>query len=103
MALPVAIQLYSLRDELDKDFKGTLKTVKEMGYDGVEFAGLADNDPKEVKAWLDELGLVAVSAHVPLEEFIREGEEEVLKKYLFLTWSKNIVRAEMNLTKPSRL
>lgn len=50
MALPVAIQLYSLRDEMAKDFKGTLKAVKEMGYDGVEFAGLYNHDPKEVKA-----------------------------------------------------
>ena len=28
MSLPVAIQLYSLRNELDRDFKGTLEEVK---------------------------------------------------------------------------
>lgn len=70
MALPVAIQLYSLRDEMAKDFKGTLKAVKEMGYDGVEFAGLYDHDPKEVKAMCDELGLVPISAHVTTDEYL---------------------------------
>ena len=70
MALPVAIQLYSLRDEMAKDFEGTLKAVKEMGYDGVEFAGLYDHDPKEVKAMCDELGLVPISAHVTTDEYL---------------------------------
>lgn len=70
MALPVAIQLYSLRDEMSKDFEGTLKAVKEMGYDGVEFAGLYDHDPKEVKAMCDELGLVPISAHVTTDEYL---------------------------------
>ena len=32
------IQLYSIRDELTKDFTATLKRVVEMGYTGVEFA-----------------------------------------------------------------
>ena len=35
-----ALQLYSVRTDLESDFKGTLRKVKEMGYDGVEFAGL---------------------------------------------------------------
>lgn len=70
MALPVAIQLYSLRDEMAKDFEGTLKAVKKMGYDGVEFAGLYDHDPKEVKAMCDELGLVPISAHVTTDEYL---------------------------------
>ena len=70
MALPVAIQLYSLRDEMSKDFEGTLKAVKEMGYDGVEFAGLYNHDPKEVKAMCDELGLVPISAHVTTDEYL---------------------------------
>ena len=30
MSLPVAIQLYTLRDEMEKDVKGTLQKVKEF-------------------------------------------------------------------------
>ena len=37
--LPVGVQLYSVRDDMAADFKGTLQKVKAMGYDGVEFAG----------------------------------------------------------------
>ena len=40
MSFPVALQLYSVRDAMAEDFAGTIKKVKEMGYDGVEFAGL---------------------------------------------------------------
>ena len=35
----VGLQLYSVRDDMEKDFYGTLKKVKEIGYDYVEFAG----------------------------------------------------------------
>ena len=49
MAKPVALQLYSLRNECKEDFEGTLKKVKEMGYDGVEFAGRHGKSAAEVK------------------------------------------------------
>ena len=39
IGLPVGLQLYTVRDDMAKDFKGTLQKVKELGYDGVEFAG----------------------------------------------------------------
>ena len=84
MSLPVALQVYSLRDELDKDFKGTLQAVKQMGYDGVEFAGLCGHSPEEVKGWLEEIGLTAISAHVGIESFIYDGVDEVLKEYEML-------------------
>ena len=35
MALPVAIQVYSVRDEAKADLRGTLEQIKEMGYAGV--------------------------------------------------------------------
>ena len=35
----VGLQLYSVREDLAKDFEGTLQAVKDMGYDYVEFAG----------------------------------------------------------------
>ncbi|MBQ8524977.1 MAG: sugar phosphate isomerase/epimerase [Clostridia bacterium] len=81
MALPVAIQLYSLRDEMEKDFKGTLKAVKEMGYDGVEFAGLYGNDPADVKAMCEEIGLVPISAHVTTDEYICDGVDVALDRW----------------------
>ena len=45
MKFSVGLQIYSVRDFAEKDLEGTLEKVKEMGYDGVEFAGLYDHDP----------------------------------------------------------
>ena len=63
--LPLGIQLYSVRDFLQKDFYGSIKKVADIGYKGVEFAGFYDNDPKEVRKFLDDNGLVCHSSHDP--------------------------------------
>ena len=51
----VGLQLYSVRGDMEKDFYGTLKAVKEAGYDYVEFAGYYGHTAQEVRAMLDEL------------------------------------------------
>ena len=71
---PIGLQLYSVRDDLAADFAGTLEKVKEMGYDGVEFAGLYGKSPAEVKKLCDEIGLIPISAHVPFAEMIADPE-----------------------------
>ena len=70
--LPIAIQLFSVRDELAADFKGTLKSIKEMGFDGVEFAGLHGHTAAEVKAMCEEIGLTPISAHVPYYDMVAD-------------------------------
>ena len=74
MALPVALQLYSIRDEVQKDMKAALVKVKEMGYAGVEFAGLYGNSPADIKAMCAEVGLNPISAHVPIDEMVKDPE-----------------------------
>ena len=69
---PIAVQVYSVRNEAAADMYGTLKSIKEMGYDGVEFAGLCGNAPADVKKWCDELGLVPISAHVPFVDMLKD-------------------------------
>ena len=64
MALPVALQLYSVRDELEADFEGTIAKVKEFGYDGVEFAGLYGKSAEQVKKILADAGLSDTQAVV---------------------------------------
>lgn len=73
--IPVAVQLYSVRDEAEKDFAGTVKKIAEMGYDGVELAGLYGLSTEEVLRALEEAELPAVSAHVPVEEFEKDMEK----------------------------
>lgn len=77
---PIALQLYSVRNEVEKDFSATLKKVREMNYDGVEFAGLYNHKPEEVKRMLEELGLNPVSAHVSYGEML-ENPEKVMNDY----------------------
>lgn len=72
MKLPVGLQLYSLRDEACKDLDGTLRSVREMGYTGIEFAGLYGHAPEEVRELLVKHDLIPVSAHVPLPELLAD-------------------------------
>lgn len=92
MKFPIALQLYSFREELQKDFEGTMKKVAALGYDGVEFAGLYEHDAEEIKALCKALNLVPLSAHVPfvdmmanpnlLETYAQIGCQYVVIPYL---------------------
>ena len=68
--LHIGIQLFSLRNDLEKDFEGTLRKVKELGYDCVEFAGLYGRTPSEVKALCEEIGLIPISSHTSIDDYI---------------------------------
>lgn len=73
------IQMYSLRDITANDLKGALKTVAEQGYKYIEFAGFFDNKAEDVKAWLDEYGLVCSGTHTRIEPITEENIEETIK------------------------
>src|SRR5688500_2029088 len=62
---PVGLQLYTVREEMQRDFAGTLERVAAIGYREVEFAGYFDHPPAEVRALLQRHGLQAPAAHVP--------------------------------------
>lgn len=80
MKFPVALQIYSVREDAEKDLKGTLMKIKEMGYDGVEFAGLYGYKPTEIKDMLGEIGLIPISAHVPIDSML-ENPDKVIGEY----------------------
>jgi sugar phosphate isomerase/epimerase len=65
-AMPIGIQLYTLRSLLERDFDGTLARVAEIGYREVEFAGYYGRTPAQVREVLQRTGLSAPSAHIPL-------------------------------------
>ena len=74
MATPLSIQLYTLRDEVQGDFAAMLRRVAEIGYKGVEFAGLHGHSPQEIAGIVSDLGLQVSSSHVslPTAETIRQ-------------------------------
>ncbi|WJE15080.1 sugar phosphate isomerase/epimerase [Halobacillus sp. ACCC02827] len=87
--IPVAVQMFTLRNESEKDFKGVLKQVADLGYDGVELAGLGGLQAEEVRETLDLLGLKAASSHIPLD-VLEEGIDGVIEEQKILG-SKHIV------------
>ena len=60
-----AVELFSVRDELRKDLWGTLRKIKSMGYEGVEFFWQFTRTAQELKAALDDTGLVCCGWHTP--------------------------------------
>ncbi len=86
----IGLQLYTVRDHLQKDFIGTLGKVAEIGYRHLEFAGYGNMAAKDLRKALDDLGLRAVSAHAGavLREPLREIEyaQELGIAYLVFPW-----------------
>jgi sugar phosphate isomerase/epimerase len=64
----IGVQLYTLRNDLQKDFEGTLAKVAAVGYHQVEFAGYYNRTPQQVKDLLIKNKLEAPSAHVAITE-----------------------------------
>lgn len=87
-AKTIGLQLYSLREQLPKDVRGTIAKVAEAGYKEVETYGYSvENkywglDPKAFKALLDEHGLAAPSGHYGMDKFITDGNADELKTYI---------------------
>jgi sugar phosphate isomerase/epimerase len=63
--IPLGLQLYSVRDECEKDLPGTLSKLADMGYQGVEFAGYYGRSAAELKKMLAERGLKCCGTHTP--------------------------------------
>jgi len=75
--IPVGLELYSVREELQKDLMKTLDGVAKMGYECVEFyAPYYDWTPdyaQQVRKKLDDLGIRCYSTHNGLQSFTPEG------------------------------
>ncbi|MFQ6102634.1 MAG: sugar phosphate isomerase/epimerase family protein [Anaerolineae bacterium] len=67
MTVPIALQLYSVREALAQDFVGVMKKVVGIGYVGVEpIFDLRGTTTTEAARLFKELGLEVPSAHTPL-------------------------------------
>ena len=90
--LPIAVQVYSVREEAERDFAGTMKKLGEMGYDGVELAGLYGKSAEEIRDSIKAAGLIAISAHVSYDELAGDlektlqGYETIGCRYIVIPW-----------------
>lgn len=81
----IGLELYTVRDALDKDFEGTIARVAKMGYKEVElaqfFAHLPTFNPsaKRTREILDADGLVSPSSHIPYSAISKENLPKVIE------------------------
>ncbi len=62
----IGAQLYTVRDLFEVDPQATLAALAEIGIRDCETAGLFDHSAADVRAMMDDLGLVSRSGHVRL-------------------------------------
>lgn len=74
---PVGLQLYTLRDELEKDVAGTIQQVANIGYKEVEIYSLYGKSPVEFGKILSDNGLTAPSGHYMLKDVKGNWEQKV--------------------------
>ncbi len=77
LALPLGIQLYSVRQQMAEDLDDALAAVSAAGYTEVEAAALPKKSAKEIRAALDKARLRCVSAHHPFADLQTRFDEIV--------------------------
>ncbi|ESQ77726.1 sugar phosphate isomerase/epimerase [Asticcacaulis sp. AC402] len=88
----LGMQLYTVRDAFQADPLATLQKIKTIGFSEVETAGLAGRSAAEIRGFLDQAGLKAVSSHVGHDDWFNRPEaalDEVATlggKYAVLAW-----------------
>ncbi len=75
MDINLGLQLYSIRNETERDFFGALEGVARMGFTGVEFAGYGSIRAGEMRAKLDSLGLFTTSVHHGHDDLMKRLDE----------------------------
>ena len=71
-SLGIGLQLYTIRDAMEKDVPGSLKKVSDIGYKYLELAGYADGkfygyEPADFKKMVNDLGMEILSSHTQVE------------------------------------
>ena len=72
------IQLYSVRDAMEKDVFSTLKKIAEIGYKYVEFAGFFGHSAEDIRNMLEDTGLVCSGTHSGWDDLRPEKIENTI-------------------------
>jgi sugar phosphate isomerase/epimerase len=96
----IALQLYTIRDSMEKDVPGSLKKVSDTGYKYVELADYKDGKfygmpPADFKKMVNDLGMEVLSSHASVNprgvtddeaRKIAEDHAKVGAKYCLQPW-----------------
>jgi len=99
LGIPIGCQTWPVRDEIGKDFPGTLKQLAAAGFQAIEMcspAGYADNGfgpltkykGSEIKRMINDAGLTCVSAHFGLDELRKDQDTAI-------AWAKDAGLTQM--------
>ena len=95
-SIPVGLELYSVRDELQRDPQGTVRAVAKMGYQCVEFYApyldWNEGQTKEMRKLLDDLGIRCSSTHNGAEQ-LRVGNLDKVRDRNLILGSRYVVQA----------
>ncbi len=102
----IGLQLYTVRDEMQKDFEGTIAKVAAIGYRELEFAGYFNQSPANVRAILDRHGLTSPSTHVDYASLdadkwsaVVEASHTIGHAFIVMPWFDDATRAQPDIWK----
>ncbi len=77
LGLPIGLELYTVRNELESDLEGTLKKVAEVGYKEVEVFDFYGRKASDLRRILSSNGLSAPSAHYKVPDIKSNWEKQI--------------------------
>ena len=90
LGLPIGLQLWTVREELQRDFSGTLRQVAKIGYREMELFELPLDSKEYRKERFSDVGLSCVSGHFYLDEFrnprMMDAAKELGLKYMIVVF-----------------
>lgn len=115
--IPVGLQLYAVRGEFARAVPQTLKTVAELGYQGVEFWGYSGTpnvyqqySAAELRKLLDENGLRCCGMHLDLKALAKENFDRTIEnnqalgnEYLNVAAAKDKMASEAGIAELAAL
>jgi sugar phosphate isomerase/epimerase len=96
----IALQTYTVREEMARDFKGTLQKIAEMGYPAVQLSSTGGMSVQEAKQFLDSLGLKVFGGHFGIDQ-LEKDLDSVLElarglgmEYIVVPWMPEELRKD---------
>ena len=99
LGLPIGCQTWPVRDDIAKDFPGTIKQLADAGFQTVElcspvgyadsgFAGLAKYKGAELRKILNDAGVSCMSSHFGIDELRKDQDDRI-------AWAKDVGITQM--------
>jgi sugar phosphate isomerase/epimerase len=104
--IPIAVQLYSVREDVSKDMDAVLERLSKMGFAGVEFYGNGyakyNGKAKELRKKLDDLKLKSEGIHVNTAALRGDGLKQSIETSQILGTRFLIVAGDGDFTHPEK-